>query len=451
MKDFAAYFSAVQFLESLINLTSEKDYLQDRQHPEIYLQRMGYFLNLLGNPQNNFSFIHVGGTAGKGSTATMIHSILTEGGLRTGLFTSPFTTTSIEKIKVGQKYIAPGEFVHLVNYLKPHLDFAHKNSPDGTPSYFEFFFALALLYFQQKKCQWAVLEVGLGGKYDATNIIKKAEVTVITNINLDHTEILGKRLAQIAQDKAGIIKKGTYFLTAEKRKPILTFFKKITEKRKAIFPPLAKLYSDFKTGQKGISFKIKGFKKAFFLPLFGEFQAENATLAIKTAERLGVGEEKIRSGLAKIKIPCRFEIVQRAPLRVLDGAHNPVKIKSLLKILPHFSYRRLWLIIAVAASKDVKGILRQIIPLADQVFFTRFLIKERKCASPKKLAYLGKKFKKEGANFTVFLDPWAALKEAQQRAKRKDLILITGSFFLAGELRKKWFSEEQILLTQRSF
>jgi len=157
----------------------------------------------------------------------MIHEVLLVSGKKVGSFTSPFVVTSIEKVKVGELYISPEEFADIVEYLKPFIDEAYISGPYGRPSYFEIFFAIALVYFKQQKCEWVVLEVGLGGRYDATNIIERPIVTAITNIDYDHTEILGKTLKKIAFDKAGIIKTGAEFFTTEQNKSVLAVFSEI--------------------------------------------------------------------------------------------------------------------------------------------------------------------------------------------------------------------------------
>lgn len=404
--------------------------MRERSNPEVYLKRIKYFLKLFGNPEKEFKIIHVGGTSGKGSTVAMIHSILDEAGKKVGSFYSPHPTTSIERIKVGKKYISSYEFIQLVNKIKPYLEKCYLNSPYGLPSYFETFLVLALLYFQQKKCEYVILEVGCGGRYDATNVVEKPKISIITNINFDHTNILGRTLKKIAYEKAGIIKKNRVLLTAETRPQILKIFKKICQRKSSKF------------------IKIEKEELPFKLSLLGDHQLINASLSKKATQILQIPTEFIKIGLKKAFIPCRIEIMQKRPLVLLDGAHNPSKIKALVDTLSKFIYDKLWLIIGINKNKDIRSILKLIVPKADELFLTHHL-EHRSCANLKFLFEKTKEIKKN-LKPKIFIDPKEALKEALRKAKAKDLILITGSFYLVGDLRKYWVLEEEILKKRKS-
>ncbi|MBI4225127.1 MAG: hypothetical protein HY617_02245 [Candidatus Sungbacteria bacterium] len=418
MNTFRRYHQAVDYLEGLSNLPQEKNYMRDRANPTLYLKRMRYFLALLGNPDRKFKFIHITGTAGKGTVTTMVHEILHASGKKVGSFTSPFVTTSIEKIRVGEKYISPDELADIVEYLKPYVDAAYAQGQYGRPSYFELFLAIAFVYFKRQKCEWVVLEAGLGGRYDATNVIEKPVITAITNIDYDHTEVLGKTLKQIARDKAGIIKKGAEFLTAEQRPALRAVFQKMCTEKKV---------------------------PVFLVPRQKSYQEYNHRLAAAIAERVGILEKYIEKGIGHTRLQCRFEIMQKNPLVVLDGAHNRAKIASTIENLKQLDFQKLFLIVGIADSKDKVSMLKQIAPYADHLLFTRFQIKDRKCAHPKELLALSKRYAKKGAKVNIFLDPQQALACALRQAGAKDLILTVGSFFLAGELRKNWIPEEIIL------
>lgn len=422
MDTFRRYHQAVDFLEGLSNLPAEKDYMRDHSNPSLYLKRMRYFLALLGNPDRQFKFIHITGTAGKGTVTTMVHEMLLASGKRVGSFTSPFVTTSIEKIRVGEQYIGPDELADIVEYLKPYVDAAYATGPYGKPSYFELFLAIAFVYFQRQKCEWVVLEVGAGGRYDATNVIQKPIVTAITMIDYDHMELLGHTLREIARDKAGIIKRGSAFFTTERRPGLLKLFQKICTEKKVPMRVIA--------GVPGSA---------------TDYHERNKALSRAIAEHLGIPAKSISAGIRHTRLQCRFEIMQKNPLIVLDGAHNRAKIRSTIENLKQLRFRRLYLIIGTADSKDKTSMLQQIAPLADHIMFTRFQIKDRKCAHPKELLALSKKYLKKGARAEIFLDPEQALMRARGHAGMKDIILVAGSFFLAGELRKNWVSEEQIL------
>ncbi|MFA6354151.1 MAG: Mur ligase family protein [Candidatus Paceibacterota bacterium] len=423
MKKFDKYFKAIGFLEGLYNLPLGKDYLSDHKNPEIYLRRMNYLLELLGRPERGLKYIHITGTSGKGSVASAVHLGLVKAGKKAGLFTSPFVTTSIEKIKVGEKYIAPDELAKIVEELKPIIDKAFREGPDGGPSYFEIFTAIAFLYFKKTKCEWAVLEVGMGGRYDSTNVIQKTLITAITNINYDHTHILGKTLSRIARDKAGIIKRGSQFFTTEARPALLDIFREECQKTGSKFnlvPAVAK-----------------------------DYLLTNAALVRAILGATGIQNKFVAAGIKESRLPCRFEIVQKKPLVVLDGAHNESKMESTVENLEKLKYRKLFLVLAAAENKDIDSILKVIAPKADYALATRFEIKERKCRNPFTLAEQIKKYKKIPVE--VYLDPWQALSKAFKLAKPEDLILATGSFFLTGELRQKWYPEEWILERRESF
>jgi len=422
-KNLKKYHQAVNYLESITNL-EQPDYLKKTSGRSLFLKRFNYFLKILGNPQQGLNYIHIGGTSGKGSTATMIQSILTEAGFKTGLFTSPFLTTSIEKIKIDDLLISPDEFTNLVEKLKPAVDKAYLTSPYGRPSYFEIFTALAFLYFRQKKCDWVVLEVGLGGRYDATNVIPPPKITVINLIGYDHVELLGKTLTKIATEKTGIIKpKTSFFTTAKNNKKVLAIFQKACKKNQA-------------------EFNIVGWPKTEYrLNLLGKHQQGNAALAAAVAKKLGINEAKIKAGLAKVKMPCRLEIIQKNPLIILDGAHNVSKIKTTVDFIRNLTYQKLYIIIALTKERNGSDIFKKIKLLANHSFVTRFQSIHHKCYPPKDLA----KRINSRKPVEICLDPQIALNQALKIANKKDLILVTGSFYLAGELRTNWRSEEKIL------
>ena len=452
--DFKKYYQAVKYLESMANLP-EPEYLSLKKGRSLFLKRFAYFLKLLGNPHKNLKYIHIGGTSGKGSVATMIQEILTEAGYTTGLYLSPHPTTTIERIKVDRLLIGPDEFADLINQIKPKIDLAYQKSPYGRPSYFEILTALAFLYFKEKKCDYAVLEVGLGGKYDATNIIPRAEATVINLIDYDHTHLLGETLTKIAEEKAAIIKpKTAFFTTGLNHYRVLEILKKTCLKNKAKFnvvnPP----------------------KTRYQLQLLGQHQQNNAALAAAVCRHLGVAEAKIKSGLAKVKLSCRTEIIQKNPMIILDGAHNASKMKTTLETIKNLTrstgsplgkfevtlnkaersrstlsgtegltYQKLYLIIALTKTKNPKTIFKNIQSLAAKVFISRYQSSERKCYPPLELA---KKMKlKKPAE--IYLDAKTAFNQARKQAGKNDLILVTGSFYLAGELRQHWRNEESLL------
>ena len=424
MTTFERYHNAIRFLEGLSNLPLAGDYMVKRSKPEIYLQRMRSFLDSIGAPDKGMQFIHITGTSGKGSVTTMVHEIIQASGAVVGSFTSPFVTTSIEKIRVGEKYIAPNEFADIVESLKSHIDAAYIDGPYGRPSYFEMFFAIALIYFKKKHCNYVVLEAGLGGRYDATNVIKKPLVTAITCVDYDHMAILGNTLQKIARDKAGIIKSGSSFFTTETRSSLKKIFKDICKHEHVS-------YNEVPSGSSYIE--------------------ANTALASAIGQQIGVSEQHIAAGIKRARLPARFEIVQKTPRIVIDGAHNRSKMRSTVSNLRGLTYTKLHVVFGMVDDKDHDLVLAEILPVADALYLTRFQIKDRKCAHPKELAARSKRYLRRGVRAQLFLDPNRALEAAIQSAGANDLILITGSFYLAGELRGRWFNEEKVLRTRKSF
>ena len=422
-KNFEKYFNAVNYLESIQNLPQD-DYFVKKTGRSIFLKRLKYFLKQIGNPHQGLKYIHVGGTSGKGSVANMIQSVLVEAGYKTGLYTSPFPTTSIEKIKVNNLLIDPLELAKIVEDIKPAIDKTYTHSPFGRPSYFEIFTTIAFIYFKKQKCDYVVLEVGLGGRHDATNIIPVPEITIINKIDYDHTEILGKTLVEITKEKAAIIKPKTVFFTSSQNHPtVLKIFRKTCQKNQAEFN------------------LVKPAKQTYKLNLLGRHQQENAALATAVCLRLGISENIIKTGLSKVKLSCRTEVIQKNPMVILDGAHNISKLKTTTKVIKNLTYKKLYTIIALTNDRNAAQVFKEIVSLSDYLFLTRFQNTSRKCYPPVKLAEKIKSNKQT----EIFLDPKMALQKALKLTGKNDLILITGSFYLAGELRKHWRSEEDIL------
>ncbi len=421
--NFSSYDHTISFLEGLSNI-APKTKLSRNETPDLFVKRMQSFLDLIGNPEQSLKFIHIGGTAGKGSVSTLLHSMMVAQGYRVGLYTSPFATESIEKIKVGQLYIAPEELARIVDELKPTIDQAHVYGPYGRPSYFELFLAVALIYFQRQNCDWAILEVGIGGRYDATNVIPAPQLAAITTIDYDHVHILGKTLTKITRDKAGIIKPESAFFTTERRPHLVRILQEACQTAGASFHHVKPSNS---------------------------YQLANQALATALARAAGVSDEALRAGTKLWRLPCRFETMQHKPHVILDGAHNVAKVRSTVENLARLGYRKLHLVLAIAHDKDAEAISSIIIPRADYMYATRFQINERKCTDPSLLSDYGKRFGQKSLSTTVHLDPYRALAAALAQATPDDVVLVTGSFFLAGELRKQWYSSEWVLRHRKSF
>jgi len=420
MSDTKRYYEAIRFLEGLSNISTAETYMQGgNPHPEMYLERTLWLLNAVGNPQKKFRFIHVAGTAGKGTVSTLIHTMLVRSGRKAGLFTSPFATTSLEKIKIGERYVEADLFAELVDELKPVLTRSLKESPHGIPSYYEIFFALSLMAFRRTSCEWAVIEVGCGGTYDATNVIPAPEIGVITTIDYDHMRLLGNTLESIAGNKAGIIKQGSHIWTSEMRPELRQLFRTTCEQRGAVYHEISDT----------IEF----------------YQDKNQQVAREVATQLGISKEVQQWAIGAFRLPCRFELVQDHPRVILDGAHNAAKVGAAVARLKNLSYGSLHLVIAMAEDKDAEKMLREIMPLTTVPYYTRFQETHRPALNP---LGLREKARKPGE---IFLDPFQALDAALAAAKENDIVLVIGSFYLSGELRTRWFSEDFIVENGRSF
>lgn len=422
---FKPYYDAIGYLESLGNITGgyQKTNLKSHPRPAMFLERMQEFLDMLGNPEKGFKYIHITGTAGKGTVSSLVHSGLVKKGKRSGLFTSPFTVSTIEKIQVGKKYIDPLVLVSITEGMKPKIDRMILEGRHGGPSYFEMILAIALIYFKREKCEYAVLEVGLGGRYDATNVIEKPLVTAVTNIGLDHTNILGKTKAEIAFDKAGIIKKGSRFLTTEADPKILKIFKDECLKTSVAFHPLA---------VQGMSYMEK-----------------NVLLAGQILKSVGVFGEDDRLGKAT-QLPARFEYVEPSPSVILDGAHNPSKMESVISNLRDVKYRKLSIVLAVSGDKDWKAMIRMVAPYAQRIYVTRFSVPGRISVDPKLLYGEAIVQAKGNCQVELFSDPFEAFRRARAGLSKQDALLITGSFYLAGDIRSLYCPEETILKNRDS-
>jgi dihydrofolate synthase/folylpolyglutamate synthase len=385
----------------------------------------------LDNPQRHCRFLHIAGTNGKGSVAAMLSSILTLAGYKIGFYSSPHLISFHERFRLQDRDIDDAEVLSLINQVKRVVD------TDELPTFFEFVTAMALLYYAQKKADPVILETGMGGRLDATNIVQPL-LSVITNIALDHREFLGNSIQAIAAEKAGIIKAGVPVITFVRQATALT---PITAAAEALKSPIYLGGRDFQTrGQGQGRFRYQGLKNTLSglkTNLVGRHQYRNAAVALAALELLQensfeVPESSIRQGLQQVRWPGRLEVVSMHPKVVLDGAHNPAAATTLAEALKRdLSYRRLILVLGIMADKDISGILRRLLPLADVVIFSR--PRYERAATPERLQALAENLSQETH---VIADLGAAIQKARGLAGAEDLIVITGSLFTIGEARE---------------
>ena len=336
------------------------------------LDRTRELLGKLNDPQKELKFIHIAGTNGKGSTAAMLSSILEEAGYRVGLYTSPFINRFNERMQVNHQPIPDEELAALTEYVRPHAD-----AMADSPTEFELITALAMVWFARQKCDIVVLEVGMGGELDSTNIIDVPEAAVIAAMGMDHVKELGPTMADIARAKAGIIKEGGRVVSYGGNSEADEVIAAVCRARNASLcqPDFSAIVpGDF--GLEGQTFSYKGWR-GLRIPLVGAYQMNNAAVVLETVEVLrqrgwSVSDEAVRQGLADTRWPARFEVLRRDPVFIVDGGHNPHGIRATAESLQRlFPGKKFTFVTGVMADKDVESILGLIVPLADQFFTVR--------------------------------------------------------------------------------
>ncbi len=336
------------------------------------LSRTKELLAALGNPEKKLKFVHIAGTNGKGSTAACTAAILQEAGYKTGLYTSPYIIRFNERMQINGEQISDTELEEIVDAIRPFAD-----AMDDVPTEFEMITAVAMQYFYNNNVDIVVLEVGLGGELDSTNVIETPECAIITAIGLDHTEFLGDTTAEIAKTKAGIIKENGRVAVYPAEDDVINA---IAEKCKAVNSEMTVLDGSKITVHEvnlcGCRFDFDGFKE-LFVPLAGVYQPYNASLAITACRLLidagwNISDDAIKTGLSKVKWPGRFEVLRYDPVFILDGAHNPHGIEGAVKsIKAHFGDEKLTFVIGVMADKDVENMIGMVVPLAKEFYTAR--------------------------------------------------------------------------------
>ena len=333
------------------------------------LERTQELLGKLGNPEKGLKFIHIAGTNGKGSTAAMLASILEEAGYTVGLYTSPYINRFNERMQVNHQCIGDEELAELTDYVRPHAD-----SMADVPTEFELITAIAMEYFKRHRCDIVVLEVGMGGALDSTNVIDTPEVAVITAMGFDHTQFLGSTMTEIASAKAGIIKPhGDVVIYGQNPEAEAVFERVAAERHSALFRPD---YSQLVPGDfslEGQSFSYKSWKD-LRIPLVGLYQLNNAAVVLTAVDVLrkkgwAISDSAVRQGLAGTRWPARFEVLHRDPVFIVDGGHNPHGIRATAESLQRlFPGQKIVFVTGVMADKDVEHILGLIVPLAKRFY-----------------------------------------------------------------------------------
>lgn len=404
------------------------------------LRRIQALLQRVGNPEKKLSVIHIGGTNGKGSTSMMVAEILEEAGFKVGLFTSPHLNDYRERMTINGQMIPKAEVIRLVDTLRPLLE---KMVRDGVehPTEFEVSTALAFLYFSQQKVDYAVIEVGLGGAIDSTNVVEPL-VSVITNVGMDHMDYLGRTIEEIASVKAGILKQKSVAITAAESPEALDV---IRERAKSLNIPLWVVGKDIQwescwSGELEQEFDIVGLHSKYpkmRLHLVGTHQIKNAATAVTVCEVLQseygvkIKREDIYNGLRKTNWPGRLEVLSLEPKILIDGAHNVDGAKALAEALKLFKRKRLVLCMGMLGDKEREKVVEILAPLADEVIIT-------KPNSPRagNWEYLARLAEHQGLPVSTIESPVLAVSEGVKRLRPEDMLCVTGSLYMIAEARE---------------
>ena len=402
------------------------------------LGRTETLLKKMGNPEKKLKFVHIAGTNGKGSTAAMTASILRKAGYRTGLYTSPYIYRFHERMQVDGMEISDEELAEVTEFVKPLAD-----SMEESPTEFELVSCIAFEFFCRKKCDIVVLEVGMGGALDSTNVIETPEVAVITNIGLDHTEYLGDTVEKIAETKSGIFKQGGHAVIYRGTPSVEAVYERVCAEKNVSLKKAD--FASLRLKQHSLEGQVFdcGARKDLMLPLLGDHQLHNAAVVLAIADTLveegwKISEENIREGIRDVRWPGRFDIVSRKPLFIIDGGHNPQCIEALVKnIQDYLTGKRVIALTGVLADKDYADMYRPVMPLVE-----RFV-----CITPpnpRKLEaeLLAQYLQETGADATACATVADGVSLAMELAGEDGVVLCCGSLYSIGAIRDALLAAE---------
>lgn len=409
-------------------------------HSTFHLERITRLLERLGNPHLTVPTVHVAGTKGKGSTAAMISSILSSAGMRVGLYTSPSLHTVTERIRVGMEPIAQEDFAGLVERMWPEVEWVGEHGGYGPLMYFEFLTALAFQHFSETNVDFQVIEVGLGGRLDATNVVHPA-VSVITSISLDHTSVLGDTIPLIAAEKAGIIKDGVPVVVAPQDGEALETIRRIADERRSPMVDVGRELSwqPQHADIDGQAFTVNGLNDSYEvkIPLIGEYQQENAAAAIAAAETLidagyPLTRSDILEGLRNVRWPGRFQVLRRdGPLVIADGAHNPYSMRRFVEALTrHVEFEHPFVVFGAVSGHSAVGMLEELVALDPTVIAVQS--RHPKAAAVEEIAEAA-----QAVGVSVVMEHRGvgdATRRALDLATSKDAVIGTGSLSVVGEM-----------------
>ncbi len=440
-KPIRTYDAALRYL---FEHTDYEQMVRVRYNSDTFnLNRMKQLLRKLGDPHKKIKSVHIAGTKGKGSTATMLAAMLTACGHKVGLYTSPHICEIRERIQVDGVMISQAALRRLICRAEPYIEQMKRD----TPTFFEIFTALAFCYFADEKIDIAVIETGLGGRLDSTNVLQPM-VCGLTSISLDHTQQLGNTLGEIAAEKAGILKRSIPAISVRQEAEAKSVLQKAAKDSKA---PIMFTGEDIEFSYRVESSRKYGCHTRVCLttprscfehlpvPLHGEHQALNCGLALALLDQLkvqglSIDDEEAKKGLAGVYLPGRMEVVREDPRTLVDGAHNAASVRALIRAIgQHIPYDSMVMIFGCGVDKDIRGMIGQIATGADKVIFTKATDSAR-AADPGDLAGVYEESTGRVAQTTKNLKD--ALVIAQSAVSREDLICVCGSFYLVGEAKK---------------
>lgn len=400
------------------------------------LERITKILELMGNPQKSLKFVHVAGTNGKGSICAMLSSILTASGLKVGTHPSPHLVDIRERFRINDAIIAKEKFTKLTEKIMPFIDIMHKSYKGIT--YFELMAAMAFLYFNDENCDVVVLETGLGGRLDATNVIDAPLLCVISSISLDHTDRLGGTLTEISHEKAGIIKNPSpVVISPNQKSEALDVFKKVALEKgcKLVASSLNKVNNVKFDLHNGTNFEYSNL--SLKMPLIGHHQVENAVAVLESVNILKnhfkITDENIVKGLENVRHNARFQVISKSPTIILDGSHNPMGAKALAKTLEIcVKNKKILAIAGMCKDKNIDETLSHVLPMCSGVITTA--VNYERAAPTHELAKIASKYNK---NVRSENNSSAAVKRALTLADDNTVIVIFGSLYLAGEILLK--------------
>ena len=396
------------------------------------LERIGELCRAVGNPQDRLKFVHIAGTNGKGSTSTMMAGALTAAGKKTGLFTSPYVSEFLERIQIDGKPCDKALFAQCITELEPIVSqMAAKNMQ---PTEFEVITAAAFMVFEKTECDVCVLEVGLGGRLDSTNVIGTPLVSVIASVSLDHTAILGETVEEIAREKCGIIKRNgkTVCYPWQEAGAFDIIYDTCEKMNSSLFIPNVRGIIAIENRIDGVKFTYSGTE--YKLSMSGEYQVYNAITAIEACRVLGLDEASIKHGIETAKVPARMEVISSSPLVLLDGGHNEDGGKAVAQSLKSMlGGKKIFAVIGMMADKNVESYLEKVASLCSLVAATTVADNPRAMSADE----LEQKAKKYCGNTVSFNSAAEAVEYAKRNIADFDCLLVCGSLYLAGEVRSR--------------